>query len=146
MASPFLSITLTRQRLSTYIFWRTASNFWNLDLQPIIFVKTFNYFIFSFAGVLRWNSCFWKNSNDFLMKVMMGWILVLIRRFIPNNTKKCFVKYQNRIIKNPLQIHAVCELCLWGKIDHQQKKSLSQVLFLYYQGLERHPHKYHLKP
>ena len=38
-------------------------------------------------------------------------ILVLSRRFIPNNTNKWFMKFQNRISKNPLKFCFVCDFC-----------------------------------
>ena len=37
----------------------------------------------------------------------MDWILVLTRRFIPNNTNKFVMKYQNTNSKNPLQLHVM---------------------------------------
>ena len=101
--------------------WRTVDNFWKFDPQPIPVVKTFNRFIFQFSKGLNWNSCFWKNGNKFMVEGIVCWILVLTRRFIPNNRKKCFMKYQNRSSKNPLKRFVVRYCCFVGKqrIDRQ---------------------------
>ena len=127
-------------------FWRTAGKALNVDSQPIIVVKTFNDLIFPFSKGLYLNSCFLNNGNNFLVEGMMGWILALTRRFIPNNAKKCFVKPQNRSIKNPLQICVMRDPCFFGQTYNRQTTSHYQVLFVYHQGLEGHPDKSHLKP
>ena len=88
-------------------FLRTTSNFWNVDPQPILVVKTFIDVIFPYAKALHWYYCFWKNRDILLMEGIMGWILVLTRRFIPNNTKKWWMKHKERIRKKPLQLHVV---------------------------------------
>ena len=66
---------------------------------------------------------------------MIGWILVLIRRFIPSNPNKYIVISQNSISKNTLKLFFVCELCSVEK-QRIRKNSPNQVLFLYRQGLE----------
>ena len=110
-------------------FWRTVANFWNVDFQPIIFVKTSNEFILTFAKGLCWNLCFFKRGNYLLIEYMMGLILVLTKRFIPNDTNKCFVKYQNIISKNTLKPF-LCDLYF---VDKQIfDKQIDQIRFYFY--------------
>ena len=94
--------------------WRAVANFWNVNLQPIIFVKTSNDFIFLSAKGLHWNLCFYKNTNNVLMKGMIGCILVLTKSFILNDTNICFMKYQKRSIKNLNKLCFVCTV-FFGK-------------------------------
>ena len=101
-------------------FWITRANFLNVNHQPVIFVKTSNNFILSFAKVLYWIFCFCKNRNSFLVEGMMGWMLVLTRRFILNNTKKFVIKYHNRSSKNPINLFCVSCL-LWKNRDSTKK-------------------------
>ena len=102
-------------------FWRTLAKFWYFDAQPILVIKTFYVFIFPFSKVLHWNYCLWRNENNFLIKGMMGWVPILTRRLIPNNTKKFFMKYHNRSSKNPFQLRVVHDPYLMNKqiIDRQ---------------------------
>ena len=96
-------------------FWRTVANFWNVDPQLILVVKSFNDFILPFSKGLHWNYCFWRNANSFMTEGMMVWILVITRRFIPNNTNKWFMKYHNRSGKKMLQVRVVHDTCFLGK-------------------------------
>ena len=59
------------------IFCRTLTNFCNVNLQPIVFVKTCNDFILPFVKGLNLNFFFCKNVNCYVMEVMMGWIVIL---------------------------------------------------------------------
>ena len=127
-------------------FWRTAAKFSNVEPQPIIFIKTFNDLIFIFLKGCHWNSCVWSNEDNFLMEGMMVWIILIIRRFITNNTKKCFMKYHNRSRNNTLQIRVVHDTCFCGQTENWKETSSYQVMIVYRQGLEEQPHTYNLKP
>ena len=111
-------------------FGRTLDNFWNVNWQPIIFVKTCNDFIWPFANGLHWNLCLCKMGYDFVKKQMMGWILVLTRRFIPNHSKKCIMKYQNSSSMNTLKLCFVCELCYVDKHQIAIKITKSGSVFI----------------
>ena len=79
----------------------------NIEPQPTNVVTNFNDFIFPFKILRHWNDCVWNNGDKFMAEGTMGWILVLTKRFIPNNTKKCFMKSHKRSSDNPLQLRVV---------------------------------------
>ena len=64
------------------------------------------------------------------MEGMMGLILVYIRRFITNNSKKCIMKSQNMSSKNAFKLCFVWEFC---SVDKQQiDRQIHQIRFCFY--------------
>ena len=110
-------------------FWITVANFWNVNIQRIVF-KTSNDFFLPFLKGLYWWFCSCKNVNTLLMEGIMGWILVLTRRFIPHNTKNRFFKSENISSKNPLKLLFACDFCF---VDIQRfDKRMIQINFCFY--------------
>ena len=119
------------QAMATNVyFWRPEANFWNIDLWTIIIVKTLNDFIFPLAKGYHRHSWVWKNGNIFLIEGIMGWILVLTIWFIPKNSKKYFMKYQNNSIINPLQLRVGHDPCFIEKLIID--KHLHLIMFCLY--------------
>ena len=71
-----------------------------------------------------------KNGNDFMIEVMMGWILIITWRFIPNNSKKCIMKYQNSISKNTLNLVLCVSSVMWTSIKPTNKFTNSGSIFI----------------
>ena len=130
--SPHLARQLPwRRKKYRHIFLKNLGK--NLKCQlstNYVLLKSFNDFIFPFAKVIHWNLCFCKNGDTFVNKRMMGWILVLTRRFIPNHSKKCFMKFHNRRSNNMLKLCFVCELCSVNK--QKIEKLIHQIRFCFY--------------
>ena len=110
IAPPCSSINIMTQRLSEYLFAGPLPIF-ETSTAKHFFAKTSNNFILPFAKGLHESLCLRRNENDFVMEGMIGWILILTSRFIPNNFKKLIIKYHNSSIKNTLKLCFVCELC-----------------------------------
>ena len=106
-------------------FWRTMANFCNMDPQPILWFKTSNDFILPFLKGLHWIFCFFKNGINFVLEGGVVGILVLTRRFIPNNSKKCFMKSHNRSRKNIIKLLLCLISVFWINSDSTSKLTIS---------------------
>ena len=130
IASPCLSITLITQRLSTYVFAEPWPTFAMSTASQFFFVKTCNDFILLFVKGLNWKFCVYKNGNYSVVEGMMGCILILTWRFIPNHFKKWSMKYQNTSSKNTLKPCFVCDVC---SVEKQRiNKQVHQLGFCFY--------------
>ena len=97
-----------------HAFWRTAANFSNLDHNKLFSLKSpMTSFLHLKRSTLK--IVFMKERKYSMTEGMMGWILVLTRLFIPNNTNKCFMKSYNRSIKNPIELFVVRDWCFLEK-------------------------------
>ena len=77
------------------------------------------------------------------MEGIMGWIILLTRRFIFNNTNKCEMKSQYISRKDPLKL-IFCVSCILLTNRESTKHSPNQDIFFYCQGLGGCPNKLHL--
>ena len=121
------------------LFWRAAVEFWNVGPKPIIVVKTFNKFTLPFTKGLHWNHCLWYHRNDFLMEGIMGWILLLFRRFITNNTNELFIKYQNRSRNITLQICVVRDTWFLDKQKFYKQLTILRLCLYIFKGWRETP-------
>ena len=108
----------------------TLTNFFNVNNQPIMFVKNCNDFILPFLKGLNWIICVWNNGNCFLMELLMGWILILTWRLIANNFNKWSMKPQNSSSKNTFKLFLCVMFVLWKKSASTNKITNSGYVFI----------------
>ena len=107
IASPFLSITLTMERLTTYLFSEPWPNFSMSTANQFCLLKPAITSSCYFWKVSIETFCVCKNGNYFVIELMMGWILIRNWQFIRNNFNKWSMKPQNSNSKNMLKLRFV---------------------------------------